>query len=220
MKCLSLCAALWMIVGLTFGQAEIQRKSIIDVHLRSESLANLKEGWPNPVAGFIFAAVSRTAAQDAVKAQAPGPEYQRLGFLVGTWEIERATQKTPYQPAEEKRSYTQIGEWFEGHFRVLCRLQQTRPTRPYGKVSIFGYDPEAGTYFCDVYMSMGQRISYTGTRAGKTWTFVSDSKEGGKTFKYRWTIIEESSTLTASKVEFSEDGGPWILASEAKWTRM
>ena len=51
MKGLSLCAALLMIVGLTFGQAEIQRKPIIDVHLHSESLANLKDWGPNPVTG-------------------------------------------------------------------------------------------------------------------------------------------------------------------------
>jgi hypothetical protein len=169
---------------------------------------------------LVFAAVFPTIAQDVLKMQAPGPEYQRLGFLVGTWKIERTTKKTPYQPAEEKRTYTQTGEWFDGHFCVLCRLQQTLPTRPYSKVSIFGYDSEAKTYFCCVFMSTGQRLSYTGTREGSTWTFVSDSKEGGKTFKFRWTIVEESPTLTTSKVEFSEDGGPWILASEAKWIKI
>jgi hypothetical protein len=162
---------------------------------------------------------SAVAGLDAV-IQGPSPESEKLGFLVGTWKIERTAHKTPYQPKEETRSYTQIGEWFEGHLRALCRLQQTQPIRPYGKVSIFGYDPETKTYFCDVYMSMGPRISYTGTRAGNTWTFVTDSKEGGKTFKFRWTIVEESPTLTTSKVEYSEDGGPWILASEAKWTKM
>jgi predicted TIM-barrel fold metal-dependent hydrolase len=51
MKCLSLCAALFLIVGLTFGQAEIQRKAIIDVHLHSASPSGLKEGGPNPVTG-------------------------------------------------------------------------------------------------------------------------------------------------------------------------
>jgi hypothetical protein len=169
---------------------------------------------------LVFAAVCPTIAQDAIKTQAPGPEYQRLGFLLGTWKIERATKKTSCQPSEEKRAYTQIGEWFDGHFCVLCRLQQTQPTHPYGKVSIFGYDSEAKTYFCCVFMSTGFRLCYTGTLTGNTWTFVGDSKEGGKSFKYRWTIVEESPTLTASKLEFSEDGGPWVLASEAKWTKM
>ncbi len=50
-KCLSLCSAFFLIVGLTFGQTEIQRQPIIDVHLHSESLANLKNWGPNPVTG-------------------------------------------------------------------------------------------------------------------------------------------------------------------------
>lgn len=157
------------------------------------------------------------ARPDAVT-QGPSPESEKLGFLVGTWKIERA-EKTAYQPTEEMQSHTQIGEWLEGRLFVLCLQQRTPSTGPYGKVSIFGYDPEAGTYFCDVYMG-GQRIYYTGSRAGNTWTFVSDSKEGGKAFKFRWTIVGESPTLITSKLEYSEDGGPWILASEARWTRM
>jgi hypothetical protein len=169
---------------------------------------------------LVSVAVCPTIAQDAVKTRIPGPEYQKLGFLVGTWRIERATKENSHQPAEEKRAYTQTGEWFDGHFCVLCRLQQTQPTLPYGKVSIFGYDSDTKTYFCCVFMSTGFRLCYTGTRTGNTWTFVGDSREGGKSFKYRWTIVEESPTLTASKVEFSEDGGPWTLGSEGTWTKM
>jgi predicted TIM-barrel fold metal-dependent hydrolase len=37
--------------GLTFGQAKTPRQPIIDVHLHSESLANLKDWGPNPVTG-------------------------------------------------------------------------------------------------------------------------------------------------------------------------
>jgi len=51
MKSISLCSAFFLIAGLTFGQAEIQRKPIIDVHLHSASLKGLQEKWPNPVTG-------------------------------------------------------------------------------------------------------------------------------------------------------------------------
>ena len=37
--------------GLTLGQATVQRQPIIDVHLHSESLSNLKAWGPNPVTG-------------------------------------------------------------------------------------------------------------------------------------------------------------------------
>jgi hypothetical protein len=169
---------------------------------------------------WILGLVSSAFAWPDAVAQGPSPESEKLSFLVGTWKIERAAHKTAYQPAEERQSTIQTGEWLYGRRYVLCLLGQTASTGPYLKVSIFGYDPEAGTYFCDVYMGMGQRTYYTGTRAGNTWTFVSDSKDGGKTFKFRWTIVGESPSLITSKLEYSEDGGPWILASEAKWTRI
>jgi predicted TIM-barrel fold metal-dependent hydrolase len=46
-----LCAVFFVMAGLIFGQAEVQRQPIIDVHLHSESLANLKNWGPNPVTG-------------------------------------------------------------------------------------------------------------------------------------------------------------------------
>jgi hypothetical protein len=168
------------------------------------------------VLGFARSTVARPDAA----IQGTSQESEKLGFLVGTWKIERAVHKTAYQLTEVRQSPIQTGEWLQGHLLVLCLLRQTPSTGPYGKVSIFGYDPEAGTYFCDVYMGMGQRLYYAGSREGNTWTFVGDSKERGKTFKFRWTIVGESPTLITSKLEYSEDGGPWILASDAKWTRM
>lgn len=33
--------------------------------------------------------------QDNTKTQVPGPEHQKLGFLVGTWKIERTLKKSP-----------------------------------------------------------------------------------------------------------------------------
>ena len=44
-------AVFFVMMSLTFGQTEIQRQPIIDVHLHSESPANLKDWGPNPVTG-------------------------------------------------------------------------------------------------------------------------------------------------------------------------
>jgi len=51
MKRASLCAACLAAAGLTFGQANTPRQPIIDVHMHSESLKNLKGWGPNPVTG-------------------------------------------------------------------------------------------------------------------------------------------------------------------------
>jgi len=51
MKRASLFPLFFVVAGLTFGQAKTERQPIIDVHLHSESLENIKTWGPNPVTG-------------------------------------------------------------------------------------------------------------------------------------------------------------------------
>ncbi len=51
MKLSVLWAVVFAMVGLSSGQAQAPRQPVIDVHLHSESLANLKSRGPNPVTG-------------------------------------------------------------------------------------------------------------------------------------------------------------------------
>ena len=51
MKCSAVGVVLLLTAGLTFGQAQTKRLPVIDVHLHSESVANLKNWGPNPVTG-------------------------------------------------------------------------------------------------------------------------------------------------------------------------
>ena len=51
MKFLKLGTILFAATALSCGQAKPSRQPVIDVHLHSESLENLKNWGPNPVAG-------------------------------------------------------------------------------------------------------------------------------------------------------------------------
>ena len=51
MKHPTLWAVFFVVAGLSFGQAKAQRQPIIDVHLHSVSLSDLKKSGPNPVTG-------------------------------------------------------------------------------------------------------------------------------------------------------------------------
>jgi hypothetical protein len=44
---------------------------------------------------FALAIAHAAVAQDNTKTQVPGPEYKKLGFLVGTWKIEGTLKKSP-----------------------------------------------------------------------------------------------------------------------------
>lgn len=51
MKQITLWAVFFAMAGLSFGQATTPRQPVIDIHLHSESLGNLKSFGPNPVTG-------------------------------------------------------------------------------------------------------------------------------------------------------------------------
>ena len=51
------------------------------------------------------------------------------------------------------------------------------------------------------------------------WTYLADTNIEGKAVKYRWTVVDESPGLIMWKSEMSIDGGPWILAGDAKAVR-
>ena len=169
---------------------------------------------------FALAIACAAVAQDNTKTQVPGPEHEKLGFLVGTWKIDKTMKKNQYQPVEEKRACTLTGEWLEGNFWVVGRYKEPLPTDPYSEQLVYGYDSETETYSCHVFTSTGNLATLTGTVTGYTWTFLGDSKEGGKLHKARWIIVEESPTTARDKIEVSEDGGPWTLISESRWTKM
>jgi len=169
---------------------------------------------------FALVIAHPAVAQDSTKTQMPGPEHKKLGFLVGTWKIDKTMKKNQYQPVEEKRACTLTGEWLEGNFWVVGRYKELLPTDPYSELLVYGYDSETKTYSCHVFTSTGNLATLTGPATGNTWTFLGDSKEGGKSHKARWIIVEKSPTTATSKIEVSEDGGPWTLISEDRWTKM
>jgi uncharacterized protein len=51
MRQIRFCAVFLLAAGLAFGQGRAAHQPVIDVHLHSESLANLKSWGPNPVTG-------------------------------------------------------------------------------------------------------------------------------------------------------------------------
>ena len=51
MKLPKLCAVFFVMTGLSWGRAETQRQPVIDVHMHSQSLEELRSAGPNPATG-------------------------------------------------------------------------------------------------------------------------------------------------------------------------
>ena len=140
----------------------------------------------------------------------PGPEIQRLGFLVGTWKTESGSS-----------SSTTNWEWFVGGFGVVGREEGTDPGGKYSNLRVMTFDPVEKVYTHYMMTSVGPGGSLAkGTVAGNTWHWEWDGTVSGKPAKYRFTVVEVSPTATATKVEQSVAGGPWTVTSEGKGTKV
>jgi hypothetical protein len=117
-------------------------------------------------------------------------------------------------------TYTETCEWYEGGFALLCHSDGTGPMGKMKGLSILTYKPEEKAYVYMGISNIGEAETSKGTVRGKTWNWTGESKAAGKTFKNRFTLVEQSNDAYTYKFETSEDGKTWSLAMEGKSSRM
>ena len=165
-----------------------------------------------------FCVAFAARAQAPEKKPTPSLEQKRLGFFVGTWNQE-GELKGGAAGAGGKVSGNETCEWFTGGFHVVCRSSGSGPMGSFKGLSFLTYSADDRSYYFQGIDSMGQADSGKGTLDGKTWTFSSEEKMGGKLIHSRYTMTETSPSTYIAKWEMSEDGQNWISAMEMKATK-
>jgi hypothetical protein len=157
------------------------------------------------------------AAGQAQEAK-PGPKHQKLAFWIGEWTIEAEAKPNPLFP-EGPYNATMTAEWFEGGFQVLCRYNWTGALGPYAELNIMGYDQVNGEYFNYAIDGLGGNMVFTGPAEDNVFTYLAEFEAEGTHVAFRWTVTDTSPGVVTWTSELSIDGGPWILAGEARATR-
>jgi len=125
-------------------------------------------------------------AQGAQPAK-PGPELQKLGYLVGTWKLEAGKSSGALQ--------CEWVQWLQDVY-LVCH-EKTSESEAY---SVFSYDAEAKVYKIERYLNDGPPQRAQGSVQDKALTFDFDVQGAdNKAVKMRLTIAEESpasATLT------------------------
>ena len=170
------------------------------------------------MACVLFCALVFLGVYAQAQMPTPSAEHQKLGFWIGTWEIEGRTVETPFWTPGEFHA-TMNAEWFEGKFHVICRYKWGGAWGDYSELNILGFDAAVGEYYRYAIDGYGTGNHFKGTMKENVWTYLADTNIEGKAVKYRWTVVDESPGLIMWKSEMSIDGGPWILAGDAKAVR-
>ena len=149
----------------------------------------------------------------------PGAEEARIGFFAGQWKIEGEVKPFPGWPSGKLDS-NETCQWFEGGFQLVCHSEGTSPMGAVKAQSIFGYSPMGKTYTYYRISSRGEGFFWEGTLSGNVWTWTNESDANGKPMKARMTVTEQSPISYTSKIEFSTEGGPFVLLEEMKVSKV
>ena len=163
------------------------------------------------------------AQAQSAQAPKPGPEAQRLAFMLGSWQDQSEIRQSPLGPAG-KETGTSTCDWFTGKFQMVCRGEFVGPAGKAANMAILGWDAGRKAYVGFGLNSNGWVGEMTGQVTGNTWTFTTETPlpdaKLGKVAKMRFTIVEVSPTMQTSRMEVSIDGGAWAVASEGKSTKV
>ena len=170
------------------------------------------------ICGLFAAAVSSAAEEKKAGPPKPGPEVKKLAYFVGTWNSEGEVKPNAMMPAGKMTS-TDVCSWYPGGFFVVCNSKGTGPMGAMHSMGLLGYNIEEKAYTYGGIDSSGYASHGTGSTDGKSWTYASEDKMGGKVFHGRYTMSDLAPDSYSFKWEMSEDGKTWNTVMEGKSTK-
>jgi hypothetical protein len=109
--------------------------------------------------------------------------------------------------------------WFDGDFFLVCHAKGTTPMGNTSGMSVLGWDPDHKVYTFSSIDSAGMASTAQGTVDGKTWTWRSEEKMGGKKMKSRFVLVQETPDRNKTSWSISPDGQTWSELYSAIETR-
>jgi hypothetical protein len=168
---------------------------------------------------LVLPFVGRGLAQAPAGPPKPGLEHQKLAYFAGTWESEGDMKPSAFGPGG-KFTYTQICEWFDGNFALVCHSDGKTQASSVRGLSIMSWDPAAKTYTYFETNTWGRNVFSRGIVEGDTWTWNNESKINGKPVLTRFTLKQVSPDLATYKLEMGGASEVMNLMMDGKQTRV
>jgi hypothetical protein len=164
--------------------------------------------------------VVSAAAQNPPAPPKPGPEIEKLKYFLGDWKQEGSIAAS-HAPGAGKYTGTFHNVMALGGFFVEEHCDASSGMGKWSITAFLGYNAQDKVYTYDEFASTGEHTVAKGTLEGDTWTWISESKMGGKTMTGRYTEKVTSPTSYDFKFEASTDGGKtWSTFLEGKSTKV
>jgi hypothetical protein len=163
----------------------------------------------------LIASIVATAQANAQGSpRQPGLEEARLAYFTGRWVNEG-------QGGRGEFTERLTCEWFTGGFHVTCQVDVTSAVGVTTGQIVMGYDWLEKTYTYFEINSRGKGVFVRGNVSANVWTWEAPevTLEGRRT-KQRMVVTEESPSTYLIRFDSSVDGGPWVVKTESKATKL
>jgi uncharacterized protein DUF1579 len=149
----------------------------------------------------------------------PGPEHEKLSYFVGKWLFDGEVKPGPFGPSG-KFAYTEICQWYEGRFAVVCNSDGEMLGRKFKGHSVMSYDPGDKAYVYFETNTIGETLVSRGKVDGDTWTWTGQRQMNGQPVRTRLTLKRVSADFSTYKFEMAGGDAPFAVVMEGKQTRL
>jgi hypothetical protein len=169
---------------------------------------------------LVFVCVAFTQETPKVLPK-PGPEHQKLAWLVGSWTTAGEWVESPFGPGGKWWGPI-ASEWFPGQFAVVRRLDEKDSTGVESKsMNVIAYDKQAASYTWYGIDSLGgtnylSKVEIT----GDVLIMKNTAQDKGKTYQIRGTLTGLGTDKLTFIQEYSEDGTVWKHLARSTDTRV
>jgi hypothetical protein len=170
---------------------------------------------PSKSLGFVLACASPmivARAQSSPTPPRPGPEVQKVAFMVGKFTNEgivKAGTMGSNSPAM-KVSGTDECSWTAARFGLTCSYAYDVGGTIWAGAALVYYDPGSGKYRLHAINSLGEIEDQTGSVSGDIWTWNGKSSVGGKDFK----VLYVTKIVSRDSWEYAESWGEREIPAE------
>jgi len=159
------------------------------------------------------------SAQAQMQMPKPSPELKKLDYFAGSWTMQGEMKPGPMGPGG-KWSGTESLKWMEGGFFLVSQSGfQSDSMGSATGTAYMGYDVNDKMFTYDAFNTVGESEHAKGMMDGDNWTWTSEGKMNGQSYKSRYSMKILGPTSYTMKYEMSQDGTNWNTVMEGKATK-
>lgn len=159
------------------------------------------------------------AGRQAMEAPKPGPEMQKLNFLIGTWDMQAEYLKTPMTGDGGKATGWYKAQLGPGGFSVIADFEENGPLGKEIGHEIFSWDPKKNAYAIVIVGNFPGATVGSATWEGDNLVILNEFDAGGTKMSLRAVYLHP--TGKSVQIEESSKAGdaPYQLIYKATVTK-